>query len=311
MSEPADAFAPAHGQIRTVLGDIAPETAGVVDSHDHLFLSTPLLQGEALDDVDDAETQARDFARLGGGTIIQWTPRGLGRDLAALRRVSAQTGVHVVAATGRHRLALYDPMSPEPGRTIDDLTRVFVADIEEQRCGFVKVGVGESTVSPEEDDTLRAAAAAHHATGAPVAVHLEGGSASAAVLDRLAGLGVSTRSIVLGHLGRNPDASQVVEAARSGAWICLDGPSPRHPTTHGQLGDLVGLLISEGHGSQLLLGADTTTASSRRGSPPVGPSALLHETVPRLADDLGHAAISEIMCANPARAWTLRGPTAP
>lgn len=311
MSAPADAFAPAHGQIRTVLGDIAPETAGVVDSHDHLFLSTPLLQGEALDDVDDAETQARDFARLGGGSIIQWTPRGLGRDLAALRRVSAQTGVHVVAATGRHRLALYDPMSPEPGRTIDDLTRVFVADIEEQRCGLVKVGVGESTVSPEEDDTLRAAAAAHHATGAPVAVHLEGGSASAAVLDRLAGLGLSTRSIVLGHLGRNPDASQVVEAARSGAWICLDGPSPRHPTTHGQLGDLVGLLISEGHGSQLLLGADTTTASSRRGSPPVGPSALLRVTVPRLADDLGHAAISEIMCANPARAWTLRGATAP
>ncbi|WP_240773519.1 hypothetical protein [Plantibacter sp. M259] len=78
--------------IRTVLGDIDPATAGVVDSHDHLFLRTPVLAGEDLVDEPDATTAVERFAAAGGRTVVQWTPRGLGRGLPALRRISASTG---------------------------------------------------------------------------------------------------------------------------------------------------------------------------------------------------------------------------
>jgi phosphotriesterase-related protein len=36
--------------VRTVLGDVAPQRLGLCDAHDHRFLRTPLLPGEALDD---------------------------------------------------------------------------------------------------------------------------------------------------------------------------------------------------------------------------------------------------------------------
>ncbi|WP_207939288.1 hypothetical protein [Actinomadura darangshiensis] len=58
-------------KVRTVLGDIDPADLGICDTHDHLFLSSPRLPGEELDDPAAATAQARAFAELGGGAIAQ------------------------------------------------------------------------------------------------------------------------------------------------------------------------------------------------------------------------------------------------
>lgn len=68
MYAPDNASPTAHRLVRTVLGGIDSETAGVVDIHGDVFFSTPLPAGEALD---DAETRACDFVGLGGETIVQ------------------------------------------------------------------------------------------------------------------------------------------------------------------------------------------------------------------------------------------------
>lgn len=291
--------------IRTVLGDIPSATAGVVDSHDHLFLASPALPGEALDDADAAERELAAFRQRGGGTVVQWTPSGLHRDLPALRRISAATGVHVVAATGRHRRTLYPADAEIPALSVDRLAAVFITDIEERGCGLVKIGTGGADLAADEADALQAAAIAHHATGAPVAIHLEGGSGADGVLRRLTSDGVPAESIILGHLGRNPDERQIVEAAESGAWLCLDAPSPRHPISLDRLSNLVSLLTGAGHGAQLLLGADRTTASSTAEASPQGPVGLLDGTVEPLRAECGNRLLDTIMIDNPARAWAL------
>lgn len=291
--------------IRTILGDISPASGGVVDSHDHLFLASPALPGEALDDADAAERELAAFQQCGGGTVVQWTPSGLHRDLAGLRRISAATAVHVVAATGRHRRALYPADAEIQTLSVDRLAAVFITDIEERGCGLVKIGTGGADLAADEADALQAAAIAHHATGAPIAIHLEGGSGADGVLRLLMAAGVPTRSIVLGHLGRNPDERQIVEAAGSGAWLCLDAPSPRHPISLDRLSQLVSVLTGAGHGAQLLLGADRTTASSRAEAPPQGPVGLLDGTVEPLRAELGNRLLDTIMIDNPARAWAL------
>jgi predicted metal-dependent phosphotriesterase family hydrolase len=288
--------------IRTVLGDIEPAAAGVVDSHDHLFLTTPVLPGEELDDEVAAAAVLRAFAAAGGGTVVQWTPRGLQRGLPALRRISESTGVHVVAATGRHRRAIYGP-SAEPDLTVDDLARAFIGDITERGCGLIKVGISYQAITPDETDALRAAAIAHHATGAPIAIHLEQGSAAELVLDALVADEVPPRSIVLGHLGRNPELTRITAAAQSGAWLCLDTPSPRHPLEFDRLAEIFATLVDHGHLAQLLLGADTTLASSRANPLSFGPAALLRNVVPRLTHVLGADSVSRIIVDNPARAW--------
>jgi phosphotriesterase-related protein len=289
--------------IRTILGDIDPSLAGAVDSHDHLFLTAATLPGEELDDEEAAASELRAFRAAGGATIVQWTPRGLRRGLGALDRLSTSTGIHVVAATGRHRKSVYAGSAAEPALTVDQLARAFIDDIIERSCGLIKVGIGYQAIAPDELNALLAAASAHRATGASIAIHLEQGSAADLVLDALFREGVLPRSIVLGHLGRNPDLGRIIDAAQSGAWICLDAQSPVHPAGTDTLARICAALVDHGHVHQLLLGADTTVASARSDPSAFGPAALLATTLPRLTDVLGRDAASRIVIENPARAW--------
>lgn len=289
--------------IRTVLGELDPAAAGAVDSHDHLFLTTAVLPGEELDDEVAAATDVRAFASAGGGTLVQWTPRGLKRNLPGLRRISRSTGVHIVAATGRHRKVVYASRAVEPRLTTDELARALISDIAERSCGLIKIGISYGIITPDEEDALAAAARAHHATGAPIALHLEQGSAADLVLSSLLGKGVGPESIVLGHLGRNPELPPIIAAAESGAWLCLDTPAPRHPLSTERLAHIITTLIDRGHLDQLLLGADTTVASARSEPLSFGPAALLASVVPRVTDAVDPDAMSRLLIDNPARAW--------
>jgi len=60
--------------VRTVLGDVTPDALAITNSHDHLFLRSPRLPGQELDDPGAATAEGRAFAAAGGRTIVQWTP---------------------------------------------------------------------------------------------------------------------------------------------------------------------------------------------------------------------------------------------
>lgn len=95
--------------VRTVLGDISAGELGVCDAHDHLFLHSPVLPGQELDNHDRAAERLRDFRGLGGRSVVQWTPYGMGRKADMLASLARSTGTHAVAATGLHQAAHYTP----------------------------------------------------------------------------------------------------------------------------------------------------------------------------------------------------------
>lgn len=295
--------------IRTILGNIRPTLAGVVDSHDHLFLSTPLMPDGELVDKNAAIEELREFGRFGGGTIVQWTPCGLRRNLPALAQISAITGVHILAATGRHRRAAYGTGSLTPRLSVDELTKLFVRDVTTRNCGLIKVGTSYNRITRDETSALHAAAAAHHVTGVPVAIHLEQGSGAELVLAALFKDNVPASSIVLGHLGRNADQRYIKDAAQSGAWLCFDGPSQAHPMTDEQLAGHLEMLLEEGHITQLLLGADTTSNKARAAVSGRGPAGLISDTAIQLSQKLGEAIMKTILINNPAEAWQQRDAT--
>ncbi|MFJ2775810.1 phosphotriesterase [Kitasatospora sp. NPDC087315] len=293
--------------VRTVLGDLDPAELGVCDSHDHLFLRSPRLPGEELDDQGAAAEVLRAFAAAGGRALVQWTPHGMGRGGAALAGLSRGAGVHLVAATGLHQAVHYDPDGLAD--LYDGLAGLFTAELTTglrgapagTRAGLIKVagdyhGLGEHTRR-----VMAAAAEAHHATGAPIAVHHELGTAALDVLDLLCGrYGVPPRRIVLGHLNRLPDLRLHRHLAASGAYLALDGPSRAHHATDHHLFDTIAALAEAGHAAQLLLGGDTTTRGARH-SP--GPTHLLTALAPRLAREFGPALPHQLLTANPARAF--------
>ncbi|WP_372405791.1 phosphotriesterase [Streptomyces luteireticuli] len=297
--------------VRTVLGDVPAAELGAVDAHDHLFLRSPALPGEELDDPRAAEAELTAFREAGGGTVVQWTPRGMGRRLADAAAVSRATGVHVVAATGLHQALHYQPALLE--RDMDRLAELFVADLTTApvRAGLVKVAGGFHGLDAHARRTMAAAAEAHCATGAPVAVHLELGTAALDVLELLCGgLGMPPASVVLGHLGRSPDVRVQLEAARAGAYLAFDGPSRRHHATDWRLFDQLAALVEAGHAGRILIGGDTTTAGARREGP--GMRFLLRGLRPRLEREFGAEVGRTVFVENPGRAFGwVQGPLAP
>ncbi|GAA1700257.1 phosphotriesterase [Fodinicola feengrottensis] len=308
----------ASAQVRTVLGDIDPADLGVCDAHDHLFFRSPLFPGQELDDLPAAIAETTAFAQLGGQAVVQWSPLGTGRRVDALAEVSRRTGVHIVAATGLHQLAHTDPALVE--RVRDRLAELFVDELTVGvranddpdgetlpiKAGMIKVAGGFHGLDPHARYVMAAAAEAHHATGAPIGIHHELGTAVLDVLDLLCGgLGVPTKSVILGHLNRSADLRLQSEAAASGAFLAFDGPSrANHATDWRLLDSLVGLAAT-GHASQLLLGGDTTTAAARSatgGGP--GMPYLLRRIRPQLESELGTEPAAAIFRDNPARAFS-------
>ncbi|MGA4843517.1 phosphotriesterase family protein [Streptomyces sp. G45] len=300
--------------VRTVLGDVAPADLGVCDAHDHLFLRSPRLPGQELDSVASAAAELDAFREAGGQSLVQWTPHGMGRHARELPALARTAGVRVVAATGLHQAVHYPPEVLADLRA-RGLAEVFVRELTHGigdsgvRAGLIKVAGGFHGLDAHARWTMAAAAEAHRATGAPIAVHLELGTGALDVLDLLCGaLDVPPAKVVLGHLNRSPDLTVHRDAAATGAYLAFDGPSRAHHPTDWRMPDAVAALADAGHGDQLLLGGDTTTAAARSVHGGPGLPHLLRRVRPRLERAAGRDVVARILGANPARAFAVEWP---
>ncbi|WP_341947432.1 aryldialkylphosphatase [Microbacterium sp. LWH11-1.2] len=317
--------------VRTVLGDVEPAALGRVDYHEHLFQVSPLLPGDELDDERASGAEAGLLKASGFESMVDATPFGLARDPAALARISATTGLHIIATTGRHREAHYGADHPMQVWTVDRLAALFRSDLtrgmpdadtavfetpevplaatthgEPVRAGLLKAGIDYWRISPFERTSLLAVAAAHRETGAPVMVHLEFCTAAHEVLDLLAAEGVASDRVVLAHADRDPDPGLHVSLTERGAYLGYDGFARPRTRSDAELLALTASVVERGAGDRVVLGGDVarrTRYLAYGGMPGLG--YLGERYVPRLRALIGDDAVDRMLIANPARLLTL------
>ncbi|QJU55737.1 aryldialkylphosphatase [Herbiconiux sp. KACC 21604] len=303
------------GRIRTVSGDIDPGELGPTDYHEHLFQVSPLLPGDDLDDERASGEEAASLLGSGFAAMVDATPLGLGRRPVALARIARATGLRVVMTTGVHRREHYAADSPLLAADAATLTAAFVRDLEHgaregldpepdreaPRAGLLKAGLGYWRIDAAASRCLEAVGVAHAATGAPVMVHLEHGSAAHEVLDLLGSHGVAADAVALAHIDRNPDAGLLGELAARGAYLGVDGPARHREWPDSVIVELVDELVQTGHGDRVLLGGDVARASRYRAYGGLPGLAYLGERfLPRVVRAVGPEAAARITTANPA-----------
>jgi phosphotriesterase-related protein len=312
------------GQVVSVTGPVPAERLGVVDAHDHLFLDSPALAGQSMEDADRAIEEVRDARASGIGTIVEMTPIGLGRNPAGLRAVAEATGVTIIGATGYHRDEHYPdghwvheaPVETLADRIMTDLTRgMHPADwldpglpLDRARAGAIKGGASYHRVSRSEARRLEAIGGAVASTGAAALIHPEIGTAGHEIVDRLQGAGAVPARIALAHLDRNPDAELHAEIAARGVTLEYDtiGRTKYHPDS--VVLDLIDALAVAGYLDRIVLGLDLGRRDYLRaydGGP--GMRYLMTAFVPRLRRRLGDAAAERILVDNPARLYAIAG----
>lgn len=293
--------------VRTILGDISPSDLGSTDAHEHLFFTSPLQPGDEFADVRAAIEEVRFLQDAGARALVDWTPIGLGRDLAGLREVAVATGLHVVAATGLHRDGHYATDEPLRRESTEALAQRFVDDVTDGALpsGVIKIGASYHHLTIFERRVFEAAAVAHAETGVPLCVHTENGTMGLELVEILGALGVEPRSIVLAHLDRNPDAGEHAEIGQAGAWLQYDGPGRAKYWPDSTILALIEAVVERGLSARILLGGDTGRRSSMRaygGGP--GLDYVFRRFKPRLERELGHDLSDAIFVHNPSAAFS-------
>ena len=79
--------------VRTVLGDIDPDSMGFTSSHDHVVIeeSFPTLSNPdfILNDVTRITTELNEFYQLGGRTLVDTMPANCGRNTSQTTKTDA------------------------------------------------------------------------------------------------------------------------------------------------------------------------------------------------------------------------------
>jgi phosphotriesterase-related protein len=264
--------------VQTVTGPLAVDELGFTLPHEHLVLVETELNlnypgyWDAGRQVPEAREHLRRAKALGVDTIIDMTVLGLGRDVALVRRIAEGSGVNVLVATGSYTMDKLSPFFTRrgPGSLLggrDLLEEFFVRDLTEGvadtgiRAALVKCATGPQGVTADVDRVIRAVAAAHRRTGAPVSTHADP-PAGREQLRILTEEGVPPAKIVIGHCGDSTDLGYLTELMDAGCSIGMDRFGMDNILPTAERCRVVAELAARGYAPRMMLSHDTNAYSA-------------------------------------------------
>lgn len=251
--------------IRTVRGDIDPGTTGLNLPHEHLITFPPMKTRTDIDyrlpSIEKAIEEVNYFKAAGGTILADLTTDGYGRNVKALKRISEETGLHVLSTTGFIMESLFPNVAFNS--TESELVNLFTKDITEGmdgtdiKAGWVKCGTSLESMSRTEEKVIRAAAKTHHRTGVSVTTHTTNGSMAFTQINTLFSEKVPPDRISIGHVDRNSlNIGFLKMIAKTGVYFTFDniGKTKYYPDCLRI--DMIKQLIADGHVKQILLADD-------------------------------------------------------
>jgi phosphotriesterase-related protein len=258
-------------QVETARGPVDVDALGVTLMHEHVFvLNEEMRQNYPADwdesaRVQDARAKLTALVERGCRTIVDPTVIGLGRDVHRIKRVATGLDLNIVVATGlyTYRDVPFYFQYRFPSGGADPMTALFVADLTEGISGsgvkaaFLKCAIDEQGLTPGVERVMRAVAAAHRETGAPITVHTHAHSGSGRdVIRILRDENVDLTKVVLGHSGDSADLDYLTELADAGCLLGMDRFGLDLITSFEQRVATVAALCSRGYAGSLVLSHD-------------------------------------------------------
>ncbi|XP_010155979.1 PREDICTED: phosphotriesterase-related protein isoform X2 [Eurypyga helias] len=297
------------GKVQTVLGPVDPDRLGYTLTHEHLTMNysssfcppspgqEPLSDGPIemknlfwikqnpyshkenlllYQETDAVKEELLHFKAAGGGTVVENTTTGIGRDMKTLKKLAEETGVHIIAGAGFYVDSTHS--SQTQAMTVEQLTGIIVdeilhgADGTNIRCGVVGEIGCSWPLTQSERRVLQATAQAQSQLGCPVII----------------------------HPGRNSDAPfQIIR-------ILQEAGADASKTVMSHL-DRIRTLIGEGYEDRILMAHDVHTKNRLMKYGGHGYSHILKNIVPKmLIRGISQDKIDKILLANPKRWLTFK-----
>ena len=301
--------------VATVTGPVPADSLGFCQPHEHLYVApTPASAANPALCIDDEERSAaelRDYAALGGDTVVDCQPLGAGRDIAALRRISTAGGAKVIAVTGYHLPAFYpadhwiftDDAGAMRARFLSELVQGVADGGDRVFPGAVKAAIGRDGPVGRFEACLRAAAGAAARAGVPLILHTECGAGAVQAVALCEEEGLDPARIAVCHVDRQAaDYAPHEAVARTGAFLEYDTVARYKYHDNSSEVALIRHMLDLGFGDRLLISLDTTAARLRRYGGAPGLCYILREFMPMLARaGVTQAQLHAITRGNPRR----------
>ncbi len=218
--------------VNTVLGRISPEQMGITAVHEHIGFShlgweyDPDCFYNIAERMEKITNDLSDFRLLGGGTLVDVSGIGLGRDLDLYTLVSRGAGVNLVACTGFWAESGIHGYFHD--KDIDYFEELFVTELTRGmentniKAGIIKIGNSTSEITRLEEITYRAAARAARKTGAAVTTH--GSNVARKQVELFLDEKLDPERIIIGHLDAPTaiDLERDKEFCRKGIYVGYD-----------------------------------------------------------------------------------------
>ena len=231
----------AEGNIMTVNGMVKSSDLGFTLSHEHI-----LVDFIGADNYDPKRWNHDDVIRvvkpyleeikaLGCHSFVECTPEYIGRDPELLKKISNQTGMIFLTNTGFYGAADNKYM-PKKAYELDSkgLAELWIKESESGinrtgiKPGFMKIGVAPSPLSELHQKIVSAAGLTHLETGLSIASHTGPAVPAFEEIELLQSLGIAPEAFIWVHAQNESDSSLRLKAAKMGAWISMDGLSPKN-----------------------------------------------------------------------------------
>ena len=354
------------GSVQTVLGPVPPSGLGITLPHEHLFVDLSSLlnvppnaraqelarlpftvenlgwirynyfshyDNVILENEETCLSELSLFRRAGGGTIVDVTTVGIGRDPIALARVARASGINVVMATGYYvegthpryvgsatEQDLVNRMVNEirEGAILDriDVPSQDVVRSDQQtdiKAGIIKIGCSYP-LTANEKKALSAASETQRQTGAAITIHVGRHDQSALeIIEFLLSAGADIKQTIIGHLDiRIEHLDTLDEVAKSGCYLEFDlfgheisnfPNAPRDMPSDAQRLDLVEHVIDLGFLERILISHDIANKHRLSHYGGHGYGYIPECVAPRMRErGFSASAVSTILVSNPARA---------
>ena len=320
----APAF-PKGAVIRTLLKDVPPSAiTGPTLFHEHLSIRYPLTKALAeqqgrpvppslTDDVDVMVEETKAAAKDTISCIVDGGHPDMDRDLGALQRIAAESGVHIVASGGYYMQRNYP--SEIATKSVDQIADDLVRDAASQRLGaFGEIGQQGGVMTEDERKVFTAIAKAQARTGLPVFTHNPYTGlrkvdppipmdAALRQLDLLEAGGARPDHLAIGHVCCLDDATAAIpkQLAKRGVFVGFDRvtipiiPDAQKVTT-------ILAFLEGGFEDRLLLSSDFSNVRSLKKNGGPGLAQTLTVFVPMLKKaGVSDGTIHRVLVDNPRR----------
>ena len=314
-------------QIIAVNGSIEPDEMGLALIHEHIMVdwigadSTGYHRWDRHEIVERALPYLEELKEYGVTSFLDCTPAYLGRDPYVLKKLSQETGIHILTNTGyygsgNNKFIPKNAMKASPQELASHWIKEYRDGIDGSgiRPGFIKISVeNQKDLSEMHENLVRAAALTHLETGMTIVSHTGTDVPAMAQLKVLGDMGVSPSAFVWTH-AQNGTMKGYLQAANLGAWISLDNvkdqPSddPKKPSGINWFVKTLLELKANGILDHILISHDAGwyNVGEKNGGEYRGYTDLFAKLIPRLKENgFTQKDIDLILKENPKKAYSI------